>query len=406
PPYPTVIIANPDGSSPYTVPAYQFITVTNNKVSWVVPNDVPTGSKKWFYKTYSNERTPVNVTIVPFTKVTTGYDINFANESSIESNKNQIVNKFGALHKAWGGYANGGVVGDNVYFQDGKLVLEAHGDWYDGTVQGVNRDGTPKIHTIQGDPVWGDDPKLGQDWTNRVGCCIVSKDYHGFGRYLFRTKITQLLGCTPAVWLFWYSETYPELPEYEELLEEGLKREGGFSDGYYVVLNQEIDIEMPSHLAMGVFNGWLEVESNVIFFDINPQYHIGIQNDTQSSANNGLWKYNGAGNPNLRTNWTKVSTVVNPVYQPSFDNFKCNTWISETGSGSGYRFKDPSIPDTQNDEVYLANLTPIGQAANDDAFHDYEFRWYKDRVEFYFDGVLKQTNTSFIPDIPGRLTIG
>ncbi|WPQ65518.1 hypothetical protein SIO70_11730 [Chitinophaga sancti] len=406
PPYPTVIIQDLDGSNSYTVPPYQFITVTNNKVSWVVPHDVPTGNKRWFYKTYSNERTPVNVTIVPFTKVSSTIDINFENESAFESNKNQLVSNFGALHKSWGGYANGGVVGDNIYFQDGKLVLECHGDNYDGNIQGVNRDGTPKVHTIQDDPIYGNDPRYGLPWVRRTGCCIVSNEYLGFGRYLIRTKIPQKLGVAPAWWTFHYEEVYSETPDYELLLAEGLKREGNFNDGYYLVRNHEIDIETPSHLVMGIFNGWLEVESNVIFFDINPQYHIGIQNDTQSSTNNGLWKYNGTGNPNLRTNWTKVSTVINPVYIPSFDNFKCNTWIGETGSGSGWRYKDSTIPDTQNDEVYLANLTPIGQFANDDAFHDYEWRWYKDRVEFYFDGVLKQTNTSFIPDIPGRLTIG
>lgn len=157
---------------------------------------------------------------------------------------------------------------------------------------------------------------------------------------------------------------------------------------------------------MGIFNGWLEVESNVIFFYINSQYHIGIQNDTQSPSNNGLWKYNGSGSPNSRTNWTKVSSIVNQVYQPSLNNFKCNTWIGETGSGGGWRYKDPQIPDNQNDEVYLANLTPIGQFANDGNFHDYEWRWYKNKVEFYFDGVLKQINTAYIPDIPSRLTIG
>lgn len=404
PPYPKVIIANPDLSGEFQITHEYFVSLTNNKVSFVFPHNTPIGNKKMWFRTYSNERPKIDITVSAFLKRPTGFDIDFRNTSSFSANKTAIANTFNGLHKSWGGYANGGVVTDNVYFQDGKLVLEAHGEKYDGNVQGVNRDGTPKVHTIQNDPIWGSDPKLNQSWTERTGCCIVSKEYLGFGRYLIRTKIPQKLGIAPAWWLFHYEEVYQNTPDYELLLSEGLKREGNFADGYYLVRNHEIDIEQPSHLAMGVFNGWSEVATNVIFFNINAQYHIGIQNDT--TANNGLWKYNGSGSANNKSNWTKVGTDIKPVYQPSFDNFKCNTWIGETGSGNGWRYKDPLIPDTQNDEVYLANLTPIGQPANDDNFHDYEWRWYKDRVEFYFDGVLKQTNTAFIPDIPSRLTIG
>lgn len=404
PPYPKVIICNPDLSEEFEVTHEHFATLTNNKVSWVLPHDVPTGEKKWFYRTYANERTKHDVTIVPFTKLESPYTIDFSDSEDLIDNAALLTDKFYALHKAWGGYANGGVVGENIYFQDGRLVLECHGKGYDGNIQGVERNGLPKLHTIQDDPIWGTDPKYGEPWTERVGCCIVSKDYYGFGRYLVRTKIPQQLGVAPAWWTFHYEEVYPETPDYELLLAEGLKREGSFNDGYYVVRNHEIDIEQPSHLAMGVFNGWTEVANNVIFFDVNEQYHIGIQNDME--ANNGLWRLVDTESPNSQSSWIKVGTVVAERGNPDFGNLKCNTWIGETGSGNGWRFKDPQIPDSQNDEVYFAALTPIGQMANDGEFHDYEWRWYKDRVEFYFDGELKQINTAFIPDIPSRLTIG
>lgn len=404
PVYPKIVIQNTDGSNEFVIGHEYFVKVTNIDAAFVFPHTTPTGNKKMFVRTFSNERPSTLITILPFVKNTAGFDIDFTT-GTFAGNRESIADKFYGLHKSWGGYANGGVIAENTYVHDGNLILECHGENYDGTVQGVNRDSTLKTHTIQDDPIWGSDPKLGQAWTERTGSCIVSKDYLGFGRYLIKCKIPQLLGVAPAWWTFHYEEVYQNTPDYELLEAEGLKREGNFADGYYLVRNHEIDIEQPSHLAMGVFNGWNEVESNVIFFSVNDAYHIGIQNDT--SNNNGLWKLNSKTlNPNVRTNWTKVSDTIHPVYEPSFENFKCNTWIGETGSGTGWRYRDGSIPDTQNDEVYLASLTPIGQAANDDGFHDYEWRWYKNRVEFYFDGVLKQTSVSFIPDIPSRLTIG
>jgi len=581
PPYPKVVITDTDGSNEFDITFEHFVKCTNSQASFVFPADTPTGSKNMFYRTYSNDRSPVSINIIPFAKRSTDLDIDFSDTDSYEDNRQAVADNFYALHKAWGGYANGGVITENIYFQDGNLVLECHGDSYDGNVTGVNKDSTDKTHTIQDDPDWGTDPKYGQAWTTRTGCCLVSKDYLGFGEFKIRCKIPELLGVAPAWWVFHYEEVYQNTPEYEDLLAEGLKKEGTFADGYYLVRNHEIDIEQPSHLAMGVFNGWTEVATSVLFFNLNANYNIGIQNDT--TENNGLWRYVGAtfssdrtdtsvytitdgtsltkiGSPNnystartgltmkpntgqkyfeikwvsgtgtlfigvsettqdpttpvgnagwsinsvsrkfahqsgggttwgggnntfavgdvigilidtdtgsftaykngvsmgsaygsgyitsevevmvcmdtpdmqvggyfetfnvlypvtgslalakgienTQTYWTKVSDTVDPIYNPNFGNFKCNTWIGETGSGNGWRYKDSSIPDTESGDVYLANLTPIGQMANDGNFHDYEWHWYKDRVEFYFDGVKKQTSKAFIPDIPSRLTFG
>ncbi len=401
--YPRVVVQNVDGTGEFTITPEYFVKVTNNDASFVFPHDTPTGSKKVFVKTYSNERAPIFMDIIPFTKDSTGFDIDFTT-GTLASNREMVTDKFYALHKAWGGYANGGVVAENIYVQNNNLMLECHGDVYDGSTAGVNRDGTTKVHTIQDDPIWGTDPKFGQNWTERTGGCIVSKDYLGFGRYLIRCKIPNELGVAPAWWTFHYEEVYLNTPDYELLQSEGLKRQGNFADGYYIVRNHEIDIEQPSHLAMGVFNGWLELENNVIFYDVNDKYHIGIQNDTE--ANNGLWRLVNTSAPNNRASWTKVSTFIAERGNPDYGNLKCNTWIGEGGFGNGWRFKDPMIPDSQNDEEYLANLTPIDIMANDGEYHDYEWRWYKDRVEFYFDGELVQTNYAFIPDIPSRLTIG
>lgn len=99
PPYPYVIIANSDLSNPFNITHEYFITIKNDKVSFVFPHNVPVGAKKMWYKTYSGDRPTKDITIYPFTKITNGFDIDFSNISNFENNKNEIVNKFYALHK-------------------------------------------------------------------------------------------------------------------------------------------------------------------------------------------------------------------------------------------------------------------------------------------------------------------
>lgn len=403
--YPRAIIRNVDDSgTDFIIEPYQFITITNNKASFVIPHDVPTGDKKLIIKTYSNERTPVLVNIKPFEKRTTDLIIDFT-DSEVD-NRAAVSDNFYALHKAWGGYGNGGVVADNIYMKDGLLISEAHGDNYDDYdgIQGVNRDSTPKFDTIESHPNFGDNPYYGKAWVRRVGSCLVTKDYFGYGRYLTRARIPKVVGAAPAWWSFYYSENYMNTPEWESLLAAGYRKQGNAEDGYYIVVNMEIDIENCSHLVHGVFNGWTEVQNNVLFFYTFVGEHIGIQNDIP--ANNGLWKLVNTSAPNLKSSWVKVGETWDTIDQPKYTNSKFNNWRGELGSGNGWRFKDPSIPDSEFADEYLAMLTDMGINTADGEFHDFEYRWYSDRVEFYIDGILKQVNEAYVPDIPARYTLG
>ena len=252
------------------------------------------------------------------------------------SDKSHLEDYFYATHKAWGG-SNGGVVKENIKLAADGVHFIAHGDKYHGTVQGVNRDGTPKYHTEE------DDPDYGKMWVHRVGACIQTKKAMGFGRYEVNFKLVGengsqfALGVCAAIWTFFYNEEYVGSPFYNEIAAEGISNQGSIDDGFYAVRNHEIDIELPSHLDGGI------------------------------------------------------------RHQPSFQNMKCNSWIGEMGSGEGT---------VGMGEEYISRLTPIGLSVNDGEYHNFRFDWYPNKIEFYVDDVLKQTLTSFIPDIPGHMTIG
>lgn len=168
-----------------------------------VPPDFSVGNYAVEMVTASNKKSKklfFNVNPLPID--TSGFDIDFTSDISFN-------NTFDALHKAWGG-ANGGVVKENLSIQtiDGSklLVIESHGDLYTGTVQGVDNLGQPKFDAS------------GNAWTNRVGGCVVSKNYCGFGSYETEAKVIPRLGVASAFWTFHYEEIYtadPRLSDFQ-----------------------------------------------------------------------------------------------------------------------------------------------------------------------------------------------
>ena len=93
------------------------------------------------------------------------------------------------------------------------------------------------------------------------------------------------------------------------------------------------------------------------------------------------------------------------LYNPSLENMKCNTWRGESQNW------DVPPTDPAYWEEYRDNLTPVGFNIADGNYHKLRFDWHADRVEFYIDGVLKQTNVNTpkgktIPTIPGHFTFG
>lgn len=324
------------------------VAMRNDKVVFHVPSNAPfdaVNQLRYFVRTNSGDRASRPIKLKRFAKRTTSLVLDFDNAPA--DALAAVSTQFYALSKAWGGYANGGVSPNHITVEtesDGSsfLTLESHGDTYAGTSQGYNKDGTLKVHTIQDDPDWGSDPRLGLPWIRRTGACLITKDYFGFGEYKVKFRLRAhpdgtnfQTGVVPSFWTFHYEEGYLADAFCDEIIADGMKREGGMGDGYYWVRNHEIDMEQPSHLDGGTYN------------------------------------------------------------MPSFNHFKGNTWKGETGDGSG----------TDDGGTYQAKLTDLGFYTNDNAWHEYKMKWYHNRVEHWWDGVLKQTNLLWIPDIPGRFTL-
>jgi hypothetical protein len=239
---PDIIIKNKSTSIETALTESSILSITDDKITVTIPVNTQYGNYELFVRYFSGAesyRFPISVSEIlvrdtPFTD-------DFSDPKTLSDN-------YYVLNRAWGG-ANGGVVQENVFLKNGKLILRANGDNYSGSIQGVDRDGVKKEHTI------AEDPKIGQPWTNRVGGCIVYNKKTGFGSYEIETMIPNNLGVAYAMWTFFYNEVYPSSPSYDVFLnDENLHEQGSAEDGYYITRNHEIDIEFPSHLDGGTLS--------------------------------------------------------------------------------------------------------------------------------------------------------
>jgi len=148
--------------------------------------------------------------------------------------------KWLTAEKSWGGgndgFTNGGVVAENVVANvaAGTVMFNAHGNYYDGDVMGINKDLSHQTTGV------------------RTGGAIATRQYLGAGSYEVKMKIAPELGVCSAVWTFFYND-----------------------DGYYSsgdpIVNHEIDIELPGRpgaatnnidFSQALLNTWIgEIES-------------------------------------------------------------------------------------------------------------------------------------------------
>ncbi len=111
-------------------------------------------------------------------------------------------------HTATGDYS-GGVIPANVGKRDGRLVLTARGNRYDGDIRGYDKDGTMRSDG------------------RRTGGAIMSRQRYLGGRFEARVTIPPHLGVASALWTFFYEEP----------------PDGG------AIANHEIDIELPGRAS-------------------------------------------------------------------------------------------------------------------------------------------------------------
>lgn len=387
PPYPVGILEeyyNP--ANKFSIPGKNMIMIENSRIVFTLPPDVPPG-RKWFYVEDSNGTgTRVEVNILPLSKIQYPVALNFGTEGG---GGDDLKSLYYPTEKGWGG-ANGGVSPKHIYMQDdGLLVLEAHGDYYDGLSQGFSEDGKPKYHDMP------NDPSTPLSWNTRVGAVITSKDYYGYGRFVVEAQLPAEMGVAPAFWVSHYAKVYPQDPRFEQMLGRGLHGQGDYYNGdYYVVEKNETGMELPSHNASVSFYSVEEMigtSYNIVWAG----QKVAVQEDPDP-ANNGTWQLNNAAAPNQLESWTKISNEIQLLFQPRKDNVKCRNGIGELGDGLGFWSEDE----------FLTMLTSIGKNVWDGEFHEFRFDWYADRVEFYVDGDMVQVNRNYVPDVPGRWKIG
>lgn len=344
------------------------------------------------------------IQIKKFKAETTGFDINF-NDGDFNTRLNEFKQHFYAFHSQWGG-ANGGCSGHLIYGnpQNNSLIFECHGDNYSGTFQGVAKDkpsptykgyGIPKTHEIP------DDPKVGEPWVTRVGSVALSAGYHGYGEWSTWLKIPRgAYGVCFALWFFHYQELYSNDSRWDYWVNRGIVPYGGESP--YLVVNSEIDLELPSHIIMGTFATWAELST--AYFDttaLDTDYRVAVESDTDASKN-GLFRLTDIEHPNLFASWVKESDSWSAKNKPSFAACKFNNWHGEHGSGNGWAYTEADYAG----EEYVAKLTKLTQDYADDEFHKWTMKWYKDRTELWIDDVKVRVNKSFVPYIAGRMTLG
>jgi hypothetical protein len=172
---------------------------------------------------------------------------------------------------------NDGVVPENISVHDGRAFFAARGDAYTGPVRG-----------IRGEMVAGETVYVQDQPGARSGGIIVSDAYLGSGRYEAKLRLPPKTGVATAMWTFHYQEVYQGDPLYQPYVDKGNVPQGNASDGFYVIVNHEIDIEVPTSL-MGQpdtsasyrnarFNTWIgesNAEYTPVFLDTGRDYSDG-----------------------------------------------------------------------------------------------------------------------------------
>lgn len=334
---------------------------------------------------------------------------------------------FFTKHGTWGGY-NGGVNGHNIYFDENKnVVLENHGDYYKGSLMGVGKEADVKPYCGYG----GDVDYDNNAWDNRTnksrlrtGTALVSNKYFGYGRIDVWLQLpVGIWGVCPAIWLFHYIELSDTDYRYDQIPYKYRNEQGSDEAGRYRVVNNEIDIELPSHLTNGTISNWSDLQR--AYFDnncIDNKLSIGVTNGSENEK--GLFQLINPSNPKERISWKKIDNVANPRYRPSFKNCKFNNWLGELNSGNGwclpqgeysaesyYTGTINGVPDVKlqkTKEEYCSQLTHVADTENgfaDGKFHKWSIVWLPDRTILYVDDVCYRENRGFVPFNQMKLTI-
>jgi len=418
---PDVILLNKSNNIQTIISEKWIPSVTNDFITVTMPETIEYGDYELFvryFDTVESYRFPLNISEIklhtePFTD-------NFDDSTTLSNN-------YYAFNRAWGG-ANGGVVPENVYIKNGELIFRGNGDNYTGTIQGVTREGIKKFHTDTADPNYG------QPWKNRVGGCVAYNKRTGFGSYEIDVLIPNQLGCCYAMWTFFYNEIYQGDPRYMQYMGNAYETkevinviQSGYTinkiiDDYGIIsygTNYNIgdqfvidqDASQTVYTCIGIEPGVIYYNPTKVLKAGNTFSKIEITLERSATGNEGLHEQGNLEDGYYITRNHEIDIEFpshlngGTLSNPSLSNFKANTWRGELQNW------DVATTDPSYWEEYRDNLTPVGFNIADGNYHKLRFDWHPDKVEYYIDGVLKQTNTNSIkgdtiPDISGFFTFG
>lgn len=376
-----------------TFPLDSLVYYSNDKLAFTIPADVNAGAYYFYAEFAGNKTSPVYCEVTRIGRATVGFNIPLT-VNEVNLHNFSFESWFYGLDANYKNGTDGGVQHRNIYFKDGLLVMDAHGDWYDGYVQGIAPGGDPKEHTAINDPL------VGEKWRTRVGAAVTSKLYCGYGSYKVEAKLPKEPGASPFFKLYYHADVEAPDPFYEECLANGLHKQGSTleDEGFYIKVRNEISMELPANDSVAAFN----LLSDLLQANYSSPYagmKVAVAGDQYDVR--GTWQLNNPAAPQLAASWTRVSDKVLGVYQPQKDLVKVTNSRGTLGSGVGVSATVAGVPDE-----YLEMRASIGKDVWDDEFHEFRMDWYANRVEYYIDGVLLQTNTFCVPDIEGRFSFG
>lgn len=502
-------------SNGQTVDIIKFKELKNGKAWFMLPADIPVG--KATVNVTSNGKVlyskKVTIDTVKPDDATIDFDINFTDDFDNAITKFKDI--FYVRQEKRAGTLSGGENGHLVYFDRGEkcATWENHGDFYDGAIccnekdSGQNRWYGGVANQIQyplnedKNVVWYTDKHIPNPLkvrTQRVGSLVQSKKYYGYGEFEIEMKIpTDFKGEAICWWMFHYQELYYPLDEerykfyaggcdtnttkgddkavYEYRVGEkkgawnylhSFKQDSGMP---YIIVNNEIDLELGSEITQIVFDKNPNENPSYRFYTplLDPRTVVGCNKE---GADYGMWlldweaskavienkmnAINSVGteyldrrnSPYLSTaaselKWIHVSdTICDRIcYDAGTKAIRWNNWLTEPDVGGGVEantkylnaimaMKDVTHAtdgrtgwDMMNTVAATTPRTPLGDInlnaknindrytpheMDDGKYHTYRFCWHRDYTKCYIDGVLVRTNATCSPFIPMPFLIG
>lgn len=502
-------------SNGQTVDIIKFKELKNGKVWFMLPADISVG--KATVNVTSNGKVlyskKVTIDTVKPDDATIDFDINFNND--FDAAVTEFKKIFYIRQEKRAGTLSGGENGHLIYFDRGEkcATWENHGDFYDGAIccnekdSGQNRWYGGVANQIQfplnedKNVVWYTDKHIPDPLkvrTQRVGSLVQSKKYYGYGEFEIEMKIpTDFKGEAICWWMFHYQELYYPLDEerykfyaggcdtnttkgddkavYEYRVGEkkgawnylhSFKQDSGMP---YIIVNNEIDLELGSEITQIVFDKNPNENPSYHFYTplLDPRTVVGC---SKEGADYGMWlldweaskavienkmnAINSVGTEYLdRRNSPYLSTAANELkwihvsnticdricYDASTKAIRWNNWLTEPDVGGGVEantkysnaimaMKDVTHAidgrsgwDMMNTVAATTPRTPLGEInlsaeniddrfipheMDDGKYHTYRFCWHRDYTKCYIDGTLVRTNATCSPFIPMPFLIG